>query len=124
MDGLLYTSPPPPPPQKKEGEETGGRKERKQGRAEKEDKEEGKTSEGKRKGGMIICQQWGFPIKPVGKESACSAGDGGDRVRSLGWEDPLEKEMTTHSSNLAWRIPWTEEPGGLQTMGSQRVRLD
>ena len=77
MDGLLYTSPPPPPPQKKEGEETGGRKERKQGRAEKEDKEEGKTSEGKRKGGMIICQQWGFPRKPVGKESACSAGDPG-----------------------------------------------
>ena len=42
-------------------------------------------------------------------------------VRSLGWEDPLEKEMATHSSILAWRIPWTEEPGGLQFMGSQRV---
>ena len=42
-------------------------------------------------------------------------------VRSLGQEDPLEKEMTTHSSVLAWRIPWTEEPGGLQSMGSQRV---
>ena len=41
------------------------------------------------------------------------------RVQSLGWEDPLEKEMVTHSSILAWRIPWTEEPGGLQTMGSQ-----
>ena len=41
------------------------------------------------------------------------------RVRSLGWEDPLEKEMATHSSILAWRIPWTEEPGGLQSMGSQ-----
>ena len=40
------------------------------------------------------------------------------RVRSLGWEDPLEKEMATHSSILAWRIPWTEEPGGLQSMGS------
>ena len=38
-------------------------------------------------------------------------------VRSLGWEDPLEKEMATHSSVLAWRIPWTEEPGGLQSMG-------
>ena len=38
-------------------------------------------------------------------------------VRSLGWEDPLEKEMATHSSILAWRIPWTEEPGGLQSMG-------
>ena len=42
-------------------------------------------------------------------------------VRSLGWEDPLEKGMATHSSILAWRIPWTEEPGGLQSMGSQRV---
>ena len=43
-------------------------------------------------------------------------------VQSLGWKDPLEKEMATHSSILAWRIPWTEEPGGLQPMGSQRVR--
>ena len=43
------------------------------------------------------------------------------RVRSLDWEDPLGKEMTTHSSILAWRIPLTEEPGGLQSMGSQRV---
>ena len=43
-------------------------------------------------------------------------------VRSLGGEDPLEKEMATHSSILAWEIPWTEEPGGLQSMGSQRVR--
>ena len=40
-------------------------------------------------------------------------------VRSLGWEGPLEKEMATHSSTLAWEIPWTEEPGGLQPMGSQ-----
>ena len=40
-------------------------------------------------------------------------------VRSLGWEDPLEEEMATHSSILAWRIPWTEEPGRLQSMGSQ-----
>ena len=45
-------------------------------------------------------------------------------VQSLGWEDPLKKEMVTHSSILAWRIPWTEEPGGLQSMGSQRVRHD
>ena len=45
-------------------------------------------------------------------------------VRSLGWEDPLEKEMATHSSILAWRIPWTEEPGGLQSTGSQRVGHD
>ena len=42
-------------------------------------------------------------------------------VGSLGWEDPLEKEMATHSSTLAWKIPWTEEPGRLQSMGSQRV---
>ena len=39
------------------------------------------------------------------------------QVRSLGWEDPLEKEMAAHSSILAWEIPWTEEPGGLQSMG-------
>ena len=45
-------------------------------------------------------------------------------VRSLGWEDPLEKGKATHSSILAWRIPWTEEAGGLQSMGSQRVRYD
>ena len=45
-------------------------------------------------------------------------------VRSLGQEDPLEKEMATHSSILAWRIPWTEEPGGLQSTGLQRVRHD
>ena len=41
------------------------------------------------------------------------------QVQSLGWEDPLEKEMATHSSILAWEIPWTEKPGGLQSMGSQ-----
>ena len=46
------------------------------------------------------------------------------RVRSLGWEDPLEKEMATHSSTLAWKIPWTKEPGSLQSMASQRVRHD
>ena len=46
------------------------------------------------------------------------------QVRSLGRADPLEKEMITHFSILAWRIPWTEEPGGLQSMGSQRVRHD
>ena len=45
-------------------------------------------------------------------------------VRFLGWEDPLEEEMATHSSILAWEIPWTEEPGGLQTMGLQRVGQD
>ena len=45
-------------------------------------------------------------------------------VRSLDWEDPLEKKMATHSSILAWRIPWTEEPGGLWSMGLQRVGHD
>ena len=45
-------------------------------------------------------------------------------VQSLDWEDPLEKEMATHSSTLAWKIPWIEEPGRLQSMGSQRVRHD
>ena len=45
-------------------------------------------------------------------------------VRSLGQEDPLEKEMATHSSTLAWKIPWTEEPGRLQSMGSQRIGHD
>ena len=46
------------------------------------------------------------------------------QVQSLGWEDPLEKEMATHSSILAWKISWTKEPGGLQSMGSQRVGHD
>ena len=46
------------------------------------------------------------------------------QVQSLGWEDPLKEGVATHSSVLAWRIPWTEEPGGLQSMGSQRVRYD
>ena len=45
-------------------------------------------------------------------------------VQSLGWEDPLEKEMATHSSILAWKTPWTEEPGRLQSMGLQRVGHD
>ena len=45
-------------------------------------------------------------------------------VRSQGWEDPLEEEMATHSSILAWKIPWTEEPCGLQSMGSQRAGHD
>ena len=45
-------------------------------------------------------------------------------VQSLGWEDPLEEEMATHSSILAWRIPWTEEPGRLSSIGLHRVRHD
>ena len=54
-----------------------------------------------------------------GKESACSVGDW---VQSLGWEDPLDRKMTTHPSILVRKIPWTEEPGRLQSMGSLRVR--
>ena len=64
---------------------------------------------------------WASLVTQTTKDSACNVGD---PVWSLGWEDPLEKEMATHSSNLAWRTPWTEEPGGLQSMRSQRVRHD
>ena len=60
----------------------------------------------------------GFPCDPGGKESACNVETW---VQSLGWKDLLEKGMATHSSILAWRIPWTEEPGGLQFMEAQRV---
>ena len=57
-----------------------------------------------------------------GKESTCNAGDlGSIPGLFLDWEDPPEKEMETHSSTLAWKIPWTEEPGGLQSMGSHSV---
>ena len=61
------------------------------------------------------------------KESTCSAGDAscaGDMGQFLGQEDPLEKEMTTHSSIPVWEIPWTEEPGRLQSMGLERVKHD
>ena len=61
----------------------------------------------------------GFPGGLDGKESSCNVET---EVQSLGREDPLEEELATHSSTLAWKIPWTEEPGGLQSMGSQRVR--
>ena len=59
-----------------------------------------------------------------GKESPAVQEPQETRVQSLGWEDPLEEGMATHSSILAWRIPWTEEPGGLQSMGLQRVGHD
>ena len=65
-----------------------------------------------------------FPGGTRGKESARSAGDLRDMVRSLCGEDSLEEGIATHSSILAWRIPWSEEPGGLQPMGSQRVGHD
>ena len=58
------------------------------------------------------------------KNPLANAGDKKTRVQSLGQEDPLEKEMVAHSSILAWRIPWTEEPGWLSSMGSQRVGHD
>ena len=58
------------------------------------------------------------------KNPPTKAGDTGDTVRSGGQEDPLEEEMTPHSSIPAWKIPWTEESGGSQSMGSQRVRHD
>ena len=66
----------------------------------------------------------GFPGGSAGKESACNTGATEAWVQSLGREDPLEEEMATHSSVLAWEIPRTEEPGGLQSMGSQRVGHD
>ena len=58
------------------------------------------------------------------KNLSASTGDEEAQVQSLGREDPLEEGMATHSSTLAWRIPWTEKPGGLQSMGSQRVGHD
>ena len=60
----------------------------------------------------------------VEKKSPVNSGDASDTVWSLGWKDPLEEEMATHSSILAWRISWTEKPGGLQSIWSQRVRHD
>ena len=63
---------------------------------------------------MMLCMYVGFP-GGSDKESACNVGD--LWVRSLGWEDPLEKEIAIHSSILAWEISWIEKPGGLQTMG-------
>ena len=60
----------------------------------------------------------------VVKNLPANAGDEGDVGSILGREDPLEEEMATHSGILAWEIPWTEEPGGLQSVGSQQVRHD
>ena len=64
---------------------------------------------------------WGFPEGSAVKNPLANAGDPGFIAD---WEDPLEKEMAAPSSTLAWEIPWMEEPGGLQSMGSQRVRHD
>ena len=60
----------------------------------------------------------------VVKNPPANAGDIRDVVHSLGWEDPLEEGMATHTNILAWRIPWAEEPGRLQSMGPQRVGHD
>ena len=67
---------------------------------------------------------WRLPQWLSGKESACNAGATGDAGSIPGSGDPLEEGMATHSSILAWGIPWTEKPGGLQSMGFQRVRHD
>ena len=67
---------------------------------------------------------WGFPGGASGKDQPANAGDARETGCSLGWEDPLEEEMATRSCILAWKIPWTEEPGGLQSLGSQRVGHD
>ena len=61
---------------------------------------------------------------PSGSECRELAYNAETRIQSLGQEDPLEKGIATHSSILAWRIPWTEEPGGLQSMGSHTIELD
>ena len=60
----------------------------------------------------------------MAQDNKASAYNTGDQVQSLGWEELLEKEMATHSSILAWKIPWMEKPGRLQSMGSQRVGHD
>ena len=60
--------------------------------------------------------KWAFQIAQCIKISPANSGDAGDWVYALGWEDPLEKEMAIHSCILAWKIPWTEEPGRLQSM--------
>ena len=69
---------------------------------------------------MLIIQTKDFPGETVKHLPTMQE----TRVQSLGWEDSLEKEMTTHSSTLAWKIPWTEEPGRPQSMWSQRVGHD
>ena len=66
----------------------------------------------------------GFPGGLLGKESTCNAGDSGDESSIPGSGRYLEEGIAAHSSVLAWRIPWTEAPGGLQSIGSQRVRQD
>ena len=68
----------------------------------------------------LVYISWGLPKWLSGKESTCNAGDMGS---ILGREDLLEKEMATYCSILAWKVPWTEEPGGLQSMRSQELDM-
>ena len=68
-----------------------------------------------------VCKVWSSLVAQMVK---CLPATRKTWVRPLGWEDPLEKEMATHSSTLAWKIPWTKEPGRLQSMGAQRVCHD
>ena len=72
----------------------------------------------------FLLQKMGFPASSMVKNLPSRKDLQETQVCSLGWDDPLEEDMATHSSILAWRIPWTEEPGGLQSMGSQRVGHD
>ena len=67
---------------------------------------------------------WGFPGGSIVKNLPTMREPQETKFRSLGWKDYLEEGMATHSSIFAWRIPWTEEPGRLQYIGSQRVRRD
>ena len=69
---------------------------------------------------LNLCE-WGFACGSVVRNPPVNAGDVGS---ILSGEDPLEEDMAAHSNALAWRLPWTEEPGGLQSMGSQRVGYD
>ena len=71
-----------------------------------------------------VCLEWRFQASLVAQMVKNPPAMWETWVRSLGREDPLEKAMATHSSILAWRIPWTEEPGGLQSMGLQRFGHD
>ena len=74
--------------------------------------------------GAERCSHWTSQVALVVKNLPAKAGDIKTQVQYLGWEDPLEGGMATHSSILAWRIPWTSEPGGLQSIGLQRSRHD
>ena len=73
---------------------------------------------------IVPCIFTVFPGGPVVKNTPAKQEPQETQVRSLSQEDPLEEGMATHSSILAWRIPWPEEPGGLQSVGLQRVRHD